>query len=407
MFHEKQESIQKNQHCYLIAASAYMVLTGILSDGFVQAYMNKLGMTAQTIGLYGALAQIAAMLAYAFSTSFLNGPTSFQRSYLFTTFGLLAMPVGLFLSHVISTPWIVAFILIAAGMIYQALIAIRNTSEYDLIPYVVPRSNYGILLSRAGVIGGLSAVGLTTLSQSLIDKIGFPQGYDLLFLITALTCFLSGVAVKNLQIVYPAAEPKKTRPKVSTAFRMALRTPRYRIQLLPHLFRGIGNAGLYFFLTIAMQGFSMEARDITLVTILSVTFSAIANFSFSKINRRIHTGVITLISACVCAGCLIADALFHSRLLFFFLYAFYIFANAMNQLGIAVGVMNNTTMEDLPLISALRMLLTTGMASLFTLLFGKLLDSVNALWVVLPASCAFVLCGVLCSKRFTDAIMEK
>lgn len=178
MFHEKQASIQKNQHCYLIAASAYMVLTGILSDGFVQAYMNKLGMTAQTIGLYGALAQIAAMLAYAFSTSFLNGPTSFQRSYLFTTFGLLAMPVGLFLSHVISTPWIVAFILIAAGMIYQALIAIRNTSEYDLIPYVVPRTNYGILLSRAGVIGGLSAVGLTTLSQSLIDKIGFPQGYD-------------------------------------------------------------------------------------------------------------------------------------------------------------------------------------------------------------------------------------
>lgn len=80
MFHEKQMFIQKNQHCYLVAASSYMVLTGILSDGFVQAYMNKLGMTAQMIGLYGALAQIAAMVAYAFSTRFLSGPAIFQRS---------------------------------------------------------------------------------------------------------------------------------------------------------------------------------------------------------------------------------------------------------------------------------------------------------------------------------------
>ena len=168
-------------------------------------------------------------------------------------------------------------------MMYQALIAIRGTSEYDLIPYLIPRSIYGTLLGRAGVIGGLSAVGLTTLSHSLIDKIGFPQGYDLLFLITAFTCLLSGTAVKRLRIVYPAAEQKKTRLKVNTAFQLALQTPRYRKQLLPHIFRGIGNAGLYFFLTIAMQGFSMEARDITLVTILSVAFSAIANFSFSKI----------------------------------------------------------------------------------------------------------------------------
>lgn len=198
MFHEKQMFIQKNQHCYLVAASSYMVLTGILSDGFVQAYMNKLGMTAQMIGLYGALAQIAAMVAYAFSTSFLSGPAIFQRSYLLATFGLLAMPTGLFLSHVISNPLIVTFILVIAGMMYQALIAIRGTSEYDLIPYLIPRSIYGTLLGRAGVIGGLSAVGLTTLSHSLIDKIGFPQGYDLLFLITALTCLLSGTAVKRL-----------------------------------------------------------------------------------------------------------------------------------------------------------------------------------------------------------------
>lgn len=407
MFHEKQMFIQKNQHCYLVAASSYMVLTGILSDGFVQAYMNKLGMTAQMIGLYGALAQIAAMVAYACSTSFLSGPAIFQRSYLLATFGLLAMPTGLFLSHVISNPLIVTFILVIAGMMYQALIAIRGTSEYDLIPYLIPRSIYGTLLGRAGVIGGLSAVGLTTLSHSLIDKIGFPQGYDLLFLITALTCLLSGTAVKRLRIVYPAAEQKKTRLKVNTAFQLALQTPRYRKQFLPHIFRGIGNAGLYFFLTIAMQGFSMEARDITLVTILSVAFSAIANFSFSKINRRIHTGIITLISACVCAGCLIADSFFHSRTLFFFLYALYIFANAMNQLGIAVGVMGNTTVEDLPLISALRMLLTAGMTSLFTLLFGKLLDSASALWVVLPASCAFILCGILCSRLFTDEMMER
>ena len=272
MFHEKQMFIQKNQHCYLVAASSYMVLTGILSDGFVQAYMNKLGMTAQMIGLYGALAQIAAMVAYAFSTSFLSGPAIFQRSYLLATFGLLAMPTGLFLSHVISNPLIVTFILVIAGMMYQALIAIRGTSEYDLIPYLIPRSIYGTLLGRAGVIGGLSAVGLTTLSHSLIDKIGFPQGYDLLFLITALTCLLSGTAVKRLRIVYPAAEQKKTHLKVNTAFQLALQTPRYRKQLLPHIFRGIGNAGLYFFLTIAMQGFSMEARDITLVTILSVAF---------------------------------------------------------------------------------------------------------------------------------------
>jgi len=90
--------------------------------------------------------------------------------------------------------------------------------------------------------------------------------------------------------------------------------------------------------------------------------------------------------------------------MFFVLYFGYMAFKNLVDYAIPAGVMYSTPIEELPFISSMRMLMTSGGVTIFIPLFSNMLTAVPAWCVMLAGSMVFAAGGVIFKLQYTDAL---
>lgn len=393
----------KNGKYYLLLMLAFTVVSGLCSEGYIQAYLIKSGVSSSGIGLYGSVYNAAALITYALCVGISPKKKGFRGKYLLSTLLIAFLPAALILSAFLPQ-WVLVFAIVG-GIIYSAAVSYRSTCEQAMMPYLFEREKAGMLTGNAGFIGGLIAIAVTTASSGVINRIGFPHGYSVIFGISLLFC--AGVFLSGSRFRLSSADKADSAQKIR--YREILKkifTKRYIRPLLPHFYRGLATAGMYFFMAVSLQNTHLSEGQITLSMAVSVAAAAVGNLSFVFLQRRINSGTITLAANIICSVMLIATAFNPYPALFFLIYFIYTMFNAISQVAIPFGVLGSTDNEDLPVISAMRMLLMSGTSAIFISLFGGLLNFISPLWIMGIAAFFFILCGAKFKLLFTDELLK-
>ncbi|MEG0692721.1 MAG: hypothetical protein RR444_06530, partial [Oscillospiraceae bacterium] len=380
------------------------VSVALTSDNYVQAFLIKSGISSFGIGMYGFFMQIFAMIAYFFLLGISPKKKGFKRKYLWSSMLLCAFPIGLILSNSIGSQKI-ATLLIAtvAGVIFSVFLAYKNTCEYSMVSYIFEKEYYGVVLGKGGVLGGLLAFAITGFSSRLLGKLGFPMGYYFIFLVAALIFIVSALFIINLKLHLPNHEEFIEKgPSINSLLRTML-TKEYLMRLFPHFLRGMGSSGIYFFMTIAMSCIDLTENQIAVAVAIGVASITVSNLLFVFAIKYISVSRIVWSTNLVCGICMVVTTLNSNLYVFYILYGMLMFFYTLSQLSIPTGVLHSTKTEDMPAISAMRMLLTSAASSLFILLYGSLLKIIPAIYIMLFAATIFIICGYCYKKQFETA----
>ena len=392
---------QKNQVFFLLTSVCYTFAVGLCSEGYLQAYLLACGLDSSAVGIYGFTAQISALAAYVLFLGISPMKKGFLSKYTFSVFLLAVLPVGFILSTLLPLP--VLPVAMAAAVVYNLAVAYKGTGEYGMTPYLFNRAAYGPLMGKSGVIGGLIAIAVTTIASGIVSRVGFPYGYYILFLIAVFAFACAGFSSTRYQFIPSPGETPKEKISYLSLVRKIF-TKKYLRLLLPHFLRGVGMAGMYFFMTVSLSIVSLSDSQITLSVAVSVAAAAAGNLLFMFLIKKTHSGTLTLLSNIICGVSIVAASLNHNVLLFFVIYFIYMIANTISSVSIPTGVLGCTPNEDLPFMSALRMLVSSASNSIFVLLFGYLLKIWPSVYIMGFAAVIFILCGIYCKFLFTDQL---
>jgi len=129
-----------------------------------------------------------------------------------------------------------------------------------------------------------------------------------------------------------------------------------------------------------------------------------ACFLFMKLQQRVRTGAITLLSNTICAASAVAVCFCRSQWSFFALYTIYMLSLNVTAYAIPAGVIYSTPVNILPFISSMRMFVFNGaLCALLTPVAG--LMTIMPTWQVMAiGGAAFILCGVLFFRQFQDKL---
>ncbi len=384
-----------NEGFYLIVCVFYGLGANFLAEGYVQAYLMELNMDVQQIGLYGTVGYIASLAAYLLFNFFKPKDGSYLKPMFFAALCLILFPLMLILSGIMPQ---LVLLTIAGNAIYQFMIGFRASCDYSVVPTLFPRSHYGSLSSKCGMIGsGLAAV-VSMLTASLVSGGNALNGYMTIFIAAAASMAISALAMKGYKPHNDSNLVKRMEHK-GGGF-----TWKTAWMLLPHLLRGIANGGFYYFVVVSLEKVSLTPTLSSLIVTVGVLGAMAGCFGFMKLEKRLTTGWITLIGCSLCGLCALLTSLNSLPVLFFLLYFGYMAFKNMVDYAIPAGVMYSTPIEQLPFISSMRMLMTSGGVTVFIQVFSHMLIAVPSWTVMLISAAVFAAAGLIFKLQYTDAL---
>jgi len=384
-----------NEGFYLIVCVFYGLGANFLAEGYVQAYLMELGMDVRQIGLYGTLGYVASLAAYLLFNFFKPRNGSYLRPMVFSALCLILFPLMLILSGLIPR---LLLLTIAGNAMYQFMLGFRASCDYSVVPTLFPRSHYGRLSSKCGMIGSGLAALVSMLTASLVSGGDAMGGYLTIFIAAAASLSISVLAMKGYRPHEVHDSVKRLEHKSGKL------TWKTVWMLLPHLCRGIGNAAFYYFVVVSLERVTLTPTLNSLIVTVGVLGALAGCFAFMKLEKKLTTGWMTLIG-CVLTGLFAVLTTFNTMPVMFFVFYFgYMAFKNLVDYAIPAGVMYSTPIEDLPFISSMRMLMTSGGVTIFIQVFSHMLSAVSAVWVMLIGAAVFVLGGVIFKLQYTDEL---
>lgn len=398
-----QQIIRHNKRYYILTATLYTFATSFLGSGFSTPFsVNELKMTTFEMSLSGTIGSIAGMLTY-FLLSVCH-IRNMKRLLIVTSFLLCLSPLtSIFNLFVGRTPILIP-LLCTVGAINAVAGACKNTCEYSITPMLFPRKEYGEMSAKCGIIGGLAAIGISIISV-FFENLSLFNRYLLFFAIGAVAYFLSAMLILQYRLI-SNLEPQKTEnesipaPKEKKTFSGKLTEKIW--MLFPHLLRGIVNVGFAYIMIIALRNFTFSATGQSMLITISSAALLIACYAFMKIEKRVRSGVIILISYVIYAICALFACMTKSEVVFLVLYCIYLMASNIKDYAIPVGVMYSTRTEDLPYISSVRMLAVRVSSLVLTTPVAALIDTINPLIVVFITCILAFFTGVIFCIQYKD-----
>ncbi len=402
---KKLDESGRNKYLYFLMIAISTIAGAFCSEGYFQTYLVKLGASSSDIGLFGFFSQLAMLVSYMLLTTISPYQKGIMLRYSISTVALAVLPFGFWLSGIFYGNMYVALaIALIAIVTHAAVSSYKSTVEFSIVPFLFPRKSFGFLSSASAVVGGIVTAGFAFFLGNTSSETPFPGGYMRLFLIATLGSLVSA----SLTFFFSMKKPDKPEDAPQISYKDVLKrivTAKYIKLLIPHFLRGIGMAGLYFFMPVALLNINLSDREQTMIVFVSVLAGMCGNLIFMSLASRIRSGVLTLLSNIICAVSLIIIGFNRSNLLFFIIFGVYTCFNIISQISIPTGVLRSTPDEDLPLISSLRMLIVSATSSVCILLFGLLLGFVSPFVVIMIGAAAFIVCGFLFFRRFTDNLV--
>lgn len=375
----------------------------LCSESYIQAYILRGGLDSGVIGSYGFAVQLSSLLAYLACVSYSPLKHGMRLRYIGSIALISLFPLGLILASSVQLgSMFFAALVVLAGSIYGILISYKAVADCSIVPLLYDQVDFGVVTGVSGVASGIASIAVVWLASRLMARGGFPNGYYIVFGLGALGFLLAAsVSTRYSFTVPPDYSTKEERESQWVVLRRMV-SRKYLQMMLPHFLRGIGSAGIYFFMTVSMQRMDLSdafiGRSVSIITATTM----LGNLCFTLLTKRVASGKITLAATVICGGSIVLAALNESPALFLVLSGTYNFSNILSQISILTGVMRNTPAQELAAVTVMRMLMYTGAMSLFSVLFGYLLQWVAAIWVMGTAAASFIACGVIFVKQHTD-----
>lgn len=387
-----------NESIFLIVSVFYGLGTSFLSEGYVQAYLIELGMGVREIGLYGTLGYIAALASYAlFSLYKPKGgdylPMMFMAALSLMLFPLILAAAGLFPA--------LSMIVLFGSALYQFMAGFRGSCDYSVVPRIMPRSRYGGLSGKCGLIGSALAAVMSAVSASVVSGEKAMAGYMTIFLGAGAALLISALAIRAYK---PTPQEEKQAEEQKT--KSGRFTAKNAWILLPHLLRGIASGGFYYFVVVSLERVTLDAAGSSLIVTVGVVGSMMGCLAFMQLEKRLKTGTVTLIGNLMAGLFAVLTAFNTSPVMFFVLYFGYMMFNNVSAYAIPAGVMYSVAAEDMPFISSMRMLMMSGGSTIFIQIFAFALTGWPA-WIVMTISAAvYAAAGIIFKIQYTDALKE-
>ena len=390
---------QRNLRFYLASHIFYYAAAGLVSENYVQTYLLRLGVTEGNISVYGYAAQIAAMVAYAlFSGVSISKPGVWKR-IMGLAFAMGVLPAALLLAG--QAQGLAALGVAVVGVVvYSFSDAYKASGSYAIMPYLFRREQYARVSGLSGMFGGAAAA-LISLTASVMLRGG--ASYAPLFSVSLVLMLTSALLYARMRPAIP--KPSATEEKTGGRQVLAkINTPAFRKIMLPHFFRGIATAAMYYFVLTGHRNVPLNDAQSTFLITASVLTNMTGCFVFIRAVHRIRSGVLVVIAYSVCAAGMLTVPWVRTVGAFFALYIIYMIALVITQYSIPYGVLRSTKNEDLALISASRMFIHNVAAALFIFLFGIIMNRVSPVLVMACGAAAGLAAGVLYMAQFHDEL---
>ena len=383
-----------NETVFLIVSVLYGLGTSFLSEGYIQAYMLELGMSVQQIGLYGTLGNVGALSSYALFSFFKPKNNNYMTPMFITALGITILPI---LLAVISLAPQLAVILLLASAVHSFALGFRTSCDYCVVPTIMPRARYGNLSGKCGMIGSGLAALVSAVSASVMSGADAMSGYMTIFLSAAAALLLSATAIRFYKPTMPSeGAAQKAEGK--------LFSKRTAWILLPHLLRGIATGGFYYFVVVSMQRVTLPASGSSLIVTIGVVGAMVGCVIFMFLDKRMKTGLITLIGNLIAGLCAVLTAFNTTPALFFVLYFGYMVFLNVSAYAIPAGVVYSVPADELPFISSMRMLMMSAGSMVFIQVFSLMMTVLPAWTVMVAAAAVYATAGVVFKIQYTDAL---
>ncbi|MCL2816111.1 MAG: hypothetical protein FWD23_16075, partial [Oscillospiraceae bacterium] len=316
------------------------VAANILSEGYIQAYLMKLGFDTEGIRNYGITLQTVSIFAYMIFMRLPPVKSGIKKKYagaiLFT---------GIFPSVLAAAGYIPSFpaiymTILVAGALYGFLNSFRVVAEFSMLPHLFSRNLYGTTVSKAMVAGGVITVGISVFTGFLFEYNG-SWVYVFLFGTAAVVLIISALLVMSYK--FENGEPAKAPPRTAYFDLLGkVASARYMKILSPHFLRGIATAGMYYIIPSALENINLSDNEISYLIIISVVSTMTGSFIFMRLNDKVKSGIMTFISVIVCSSAMPFLVICKNKYLFYILYLIFFIFNIIASISIPTGVLRST-----------------------------------------------------------------
>lgn len=391
---------QNNITIFLFFSVMSSIAANICSEGYIQAYLIKLGFDTESIRNYGIIIQTVPIAAYIIFTLLPPMKKGLKKIYATAILFTSIFPLVLAMAGYISSLAALYTIILVAAALYGFLMAFRTVAEYIVTPYLFSRDLYGTAVSKAMFIGGVITICISLCAGFLLERYGTGV-YAFLFCVPVAALSLCTFFV--LLYKFDGDESGEMPPYIP--YSNILRTiisARYMIKLSPHFLRGVAMAGIYYIIPSVFKNIAFSDSEMSFLIVISVGATMAGSFLFMRFNNKIKSGMITLTSIIICSVIMPLLVICGDKYLFFFLYFLFFIFNIVSQISIPTGVLRSTPNDELSLITSMRFLLMGIATSLFIFVFDILMKYIAAMYIMLFSGIIFILCGFLYKKQFND-----
>ena len=367
-----------------------------MTESYVQAYLMLLGLSVGQISLYGTFSYAAALLSYAAFILYKPKNGSYFGMFRVSSLMIALLPAALFIAPEIPNA---LYLLLAAVFLYQLCIGLRASADYSVVPDLFPRKYYGKLMSRCGIAGSALGALVSVLNATLFKGAGLNSG-RIQFAAAVVLYLTSAVCVRFFRPL-PREKTEENARAVSFSSHFTLHN---LYLLLPHVLRGVTNAGFYYYVIVSFSRFELPAELQPLMVTVGILGSACGCFVFGKMDKTLKTGKQILIANMVTAACALATAANGSAALFFILYFLYMLSSNVSNYAIPTGVMYLMPKEELPFISSARMLAMSGASCVLIPVWGSVLKILPSIGVMGLCAAIHVAAGVIFNFQLKDPL---
>ncbi|MCQ2436870.1 MAG: hypothetical protein MJ099_00555 [Clostridia bacterium] len=389
----------RNKRLTLISDLLFVAGSGLISNAYIQSYLLARGMATQAVTLVGTIQGAVALCAYILFT-FYTPKGSYKPIYIGTSLGLSLLPLGLLVSVGLKNP--AAYVLtIVAASIFSLMNAFRSSSEFSLVPYLFPRENYADILGKCGIIGCLLTAVVSGVGSRLFAGDSGLTGYLMFFAIAFGMKIACGVVLTGLQLQTPddgdSVAPAKKPTPADILRRFGDRA--FLAKLFPHLLRGFGVAGFYYFSLVGLHNNTLDSSQSALLILAGMLAQLIGSFAFLRLSRKVDIGKVTAFGIVAVCVCFVVMPLIRGVMPFMLVYFLGAGINYIVDNAVPYGVIRFTSVNDLPIISAARMLCTQCFYLIILRGFSGLVES-NAMLLMSVCAVVYLISGLLFMRQF-------
>ena len=378
----------------------------LTSTSVLSAFFLRSGLSEGEIGFYLALTPFVNFVISLLFSGITGRVRNTLRAYSVTGFLTAAATLGfLFLCHENIPGGIFFFAVLLFGCLISVFSAIKSIFDYKLPCELMDLSDYSVYVSVNGILGGVIGIVCAAILAQLYAVLPFYPVTAGAFLGAGLFLAAGSVLNGRLRVLHPAKtpEPQTAAEKPSgnrSAVRILFTDRDFLFLILPNFVRGFGAGALSLVSVIAASACHMNESGLAFITVCTYLATLVSCLFYTALSRRFGATVTGVLGGIV--FCLIIPCFAGGSLLFFVLYTLsYIGFNIMSC-AVPESVYQYVPEDRVSAFHTWRLALTTLGTTLSTAVFGKLLDRIPPVVLMVIGAVSVLVCVIgyqLCFRK--------